>query len=102
MLIRFARVSVHLDVAAQTCGSTLQRNVCACLSKCVHVTLSLPSSKTTFSPPFKEKCIGEVVRIGSIIISHLSKLWNTKFFIPCDVIFLVRMQGKFEIDHPQE
>ena len=40
------------------------------------LTLSLPSSKSTFSQPFKEKCISEVVRIGSIIILHLIKLWK--------------------------
>ena len=39
----------------------------------------------------------EVVRMGSIIIFDLSKLWKAKFFILCDVIFLVRLQGKFEI-----
>ena len=43
------------------------------------LTLSLPSSKSTFC--------------------HLSKLWKAKFFIPCDVIFLVRLQEKFESDH---
>ena len=37
-----------------------------------------------------------IVRIGSIIIFHLSKLWKAKFFILCDVIFLVRLQRKFE------
>ena len=38
----------------------------------------------------------EVVRIGTTIIFYLSKLWNTKlmFSILCDVIFLVRLQGK--------
>ena len=46
--------------------------------------------------------MGEVVRIGSIIIFHLSKLLKAKFFILCDVIFLVRLQGKFEIDHSWE
>ena len=41
--------------------------------KCSAVlTLSLPSSKRTFSQPFKEKCMREVVRIGSTIIFHLS------------------------------
>ena len=44
----------------------------------------------------------EVVRIGSIIIFHPSKLWQAKFFILCDVIFLVRLQGKFYIDHSWE
>ena len=29
----------------------------------------------------------------------LSKLWKAKFFILCDVIFLVGLQGEFEIDH---
>ena len=34
------------------------------------VTLSVLNSKITFSKPYKGKCIGEVVRIGSI--NHLS------------------------------
>ena len=46
--------------------------------------------------------MGEVVRIGRIIIFHLSKLRKAKFFILCDVIFLVRLQGKLEIDHSWE
>ena len=37
-----------------------------------------------------------------IIIFHLSKLWKFKFFILCDVIFLVRLRVKFEIDHSWE
>ena len=37
-----------------------------------------------------------------IIIFHLSKLWKAKFSIQCDVIFLVRLQGKFDIDHSWE
>ena len=48
----------------------------------------------------KEKCMGEVVRIGSVIIFHLSKLWKAKFSLLCDVIFLERLQGNLEIDHP--
>ena len=39
--------------------------------------------------------ISEVVRIGSMIIFYLSKLL-------CDVIFLVRLQKKPEIDHSWE
>ena len=38
--------------------------------------------------------MGEVTRIGGIIIFHLSK-----FSMLCDVVFLVRLQGKFYIDH---
>ena len=34
-----------------------------------------------------------------MIIFHLSKLRKARFFILCDVIFLVRLLGKFEIDH---
>ena len=60
-------------------------------------------SQEVHSPNLKqEKCISEVVRIGSIIIFHLSKLWKAKFFILCDVIFLVRLQGKIEIVHSWE
>ena len=43
--------------------------------------------------------MGEGVRIGSAIIFHLSK---DKFSLLCDVIFLVRLQGKLEIDHSWE
>ena len=42
-----------------------------CCGQKIHpeiLTLSLPSSKSTFSQPFKEKCISEEVRIGTIII----------------------------------
>ena len=62
-----------------------------------HLTLSLPSSKSTFSQPLKEKMysISDVVRVGSRIIFHLSKRWKAKFFILCDVLFLVRLQEKW-------
>ena len=43
--------------------------------------------------------ISEVMRIGSLPVCQLSKLWKAKFFTLCDVIFLVRVQGKFDIDH---
>ena len=52
---------------------------------------SFPSSKSTFSQPFKNKCTSDVVRIGSISIFRLSKLWKAKFSILRDVIFLVRL-----------
>ena len=41
----------------------------------------LTSTKSTFSQPFKEKCINEVMRMGSIIMFHLSKLRKAKFLI---------------------
>ena len=34
-----------------------------------------------------------------MITFHLSKRRKTKFSILCDVIFLVKLQGKFEVDH---
>ena len=50
-----------------------------------------------------EKSMSEVVRIGRLIIFHLSKLWKAQlFFILCDFIFLLRLQGKFEVDHSWE
>ena len=55
------------------------------------LALSFSRSKSIFSQPFQEKCIREVVRVGSIIIFHLSKLWKAKFFILCDVILLMRL-----------
>ena len=57
---------------------------------------------STFSQKFKEKSMSDVVRIGSIIIFHLSKLWKGKFFILCDVLFLERLQEKFEIGQSWE
>ena len=69
----------------------------------VHIlTLSPQIQRRHSSNLPEEKCIGEVVRISSIIIFHLSKLWKARFFILCDVIFLVRLQGKFEIDNSWE
>ena len=50
----------------------------------------------------KEKCMSEVVRIVRLIIFHLRKLWKAKFFILCHVIFLLRLQEKFEVDHSWE
>ena len=53
--------------------------------------------KCTFSQLLKENCLSKVVRIGNIIIFHVSKSWKAKFIILCDVIFLMRLQGKFEM-----
>ena len=47
------------------------------------------------------KCISEVARICITIIFHLSKLWKAKLSLLCDVIFLVGLKGKFDIDHSQ-
>ena len=40
----------------------------------VLIYLSLPTSESTFSQPFKERNVSNAVRICSIIIFHLSKL----------------------------
>ena len=43
--------------------------------------------------------MSDVVRIGSNIIIHPSKLWKARFSILCDVMLcLVRLQGKCEIE----
>ena len=47
----------------------------------VPITLSLPTSKRTFSRPFKGKYISKVVGKGTVIIFHLGELWKAKFFI---------------------
>ena len=74
----------------------LQRNVDIGVTESAR--LQLPSWKSKFSQSSKPKFMNEVVRIGSIFIFHPVKLWKAKFFKLC-VIFLVRLQGKFEIDH---
>ena len=67
------------------------------------LSLSLPSSQKVHSPNLlKRKCISEEVRFGSAIIFHLSELWKAKFSILCDVLLLVRLQEKFELDHSWE
>ena len=68
---------------------------------------ALDSAMNPFTPKFNQKFIlptlkgkyilGKAVRIYSMIMFHLSKLWKAKFIL-CDVIFLVRLQGKFEIN----
>ena len=50
----------------------------------------------------KSNCMSDVARICSTITFNLSKLWKVKFSILCDVIFLVILQGNFDIDHSQE
>ena len=54
-------------------------------------TLSFPNSKSTFSQSFQRKYLSEVVRIDSILIFHLSKLWKATFFKLGEAIFLVRL-----------
>ena len=60
-------------------------------------TLSHPSSKGSFSKLLKEKCISEVVRIGSIIFFCLSKLWKAKFFILCDSLLRWGCRGSLKL-----
>ena len=71
-------------------------------SKRASLTLPRPCSKRTFSQLYKEKCISEAVRVGSVNSFHLNNLWKATFFILCDVIFLMRLEGKFEVDHSWE
>ena len=76
------------------------------------LTLSIPSSKRTFSQPFdpftpkfktyilpnfEGKCTSEVVRIGSIIISRPVKLRKTKFSILCGYIFWWDCRGNLKL-----
>ena len=64
----------------------------------------IPSSKSTFSQPFKERSISNIVRICKY--NHVSpdqamknQFLNTVYLI---ILFLVRLWGKFEIDHSWE
>ena len=63
------------------------------------LTVSLPSLKKYLLPTFYiEQCISDAM----YIVFHLSKLWKAKFFILCDIILLVRLQEKFELEHSWE
>ena len=54
-----------------------------------------PKLKKYILPALRRRnVLSDLVRIGGIIIFHLSKLWKTL----CDVIILVRLPRKFEID----
>ena len=44
--------------------------------------------------------MSEAMRIW--LYSHLMKLQKAKLFMLCDVILLVRLQDKFELDHSWE
>ena len=66
------------------------------------LTLSLLSSKSTSSQPFKDKVYEWGSENWCIIIFYLSKLWKSKLFILRDVMILMRLQGKFDIDHSEE
>ena len=59
---------------------------------CAWICVFLHSQVQKVHFPTSEKCISEVVRI-----TLLTKLWKAKFFIPCDFIFVVRLQGKFDL-----
>ena len=55
-----------------------------------------------FSQPFKEECMSDVVRIISIIIFSSHEAIKNQVLHTCDIIFLLRLQGKFDIDHSWE
>ena len=61
-----------------------------------HINPFTPKFKKYVLPTFGGE-ICEVVRICSIFIFHVSKLWKAKFFILCGVIFLVRLQGNLKL-----
>ena len=82
--------------------STCKQSLIMCSGIEVGYPFHSQVQRSTFTQPFKEKCRSDVVRIGSIIMFHLSKLWKAKFFMLCDIIFLVGLQDKFEIDRSWE
>ena len=88
----FQTHSSRWERSTKTSITTAHREMSKRLSR--FSALSLPSSKSAFSRPFREKCISEVVRINSNNHLHLSKRWKAKIFtLVCDNIFLVRLQG---------
>ena len=61
------------------------------------LTLFLPSSESAFSQPSYREIITEGVRIGSIIISNLSKLRNAKFIILSVLYFWWGCRGNLKL-----
>ena len=95
----FQAINLLLSTCPELIGTPKHQWLCQLMTGIhthwpVELTLWFPSAKRTFSQPFKERCISEVARIGSIIIFHLGKLRKAKFFTLCDVTFLVRLQGE--------
>ena len=66
------------------------------------LSLSLPSSKSTFSQLFKEKCMSEVVIIGSIIIFDLRKLWKAKSFKWCNSREFKQTRMRWQCEKPRK
>ena len=89
------KVKVHICYAGE-CGLR-SRNCRQAHSQSPTSNPFTPKFKSTFSQPFREKCISEVVRISSIIIFHLRKLWRAKFFILCDVAFWWGCKGNLSL-----
>ena len=61
-----------------------------------------PKFEKYILPNFVRRNAPDVERIGNIIIFHLTKLRKAKFSILRGVIFLVRLQGKLELEHSKE
>ena len=86
-----------------SCGSWFNHKELSNVNVCCGIKGERSQVQTEHSPNLtKEKRMIEVVRIGSTINPYLNKLRKAMFSILCDVIFLVRLQGKFEIDHSWE
>ena len=81
------------------------RDIVGCCTKSllviVHITnLAIPLSlapKFKLSQPFMEKSMSDAMRIW--LYNRLMKLQKANLFMLCDVILLVRLQDKFELDH---
>ena len=109
--IRFRKREIEKGRETETASLTLVWFLASASNLCIAhlkghliliLTLSLPSSKSTFSQPFKYIYISYVVRISSIIIFNLSNLeWKAKFSILSGVIFLVRLQGNLKLIRPR-
>ena len=78
ILLKHGRPSVPITFN-QNCSHKKGSNLTdtQCLSGTI-LSLSLLSWRSAFSRPFKDRCMSEVARIGSLIIFHLSKAMKSQ------------------------
>ena len=67
-------ISSHNEALSATCDKFEYGTILCLLAENKKFNPFTARFKSTFSQPLKEKCISAVVRIGSILIFHLSKL----------------------------
>ena len=80
------------------------RDILGCCTKSLLVIVHLTNLAIPLSQPFMEKSMSDAMRIWlyNCFSSDDYKLQKAKLFMLCDVLLLVRLLDKFELDHSWE